>query len=937
MATQIKDYQHGDKRMELPDGVTTGIAPEKLVHHLNGKASFTSAEGEAKGWDNPNFEEVESRDKAYDPQFVWRGKSNERFLETLAPIIYKQETIYPRAILEDMKLRSQQRANDVAAQATFETEFGTFDPTITPGYYEHEVDWANRMIVGDSLYAMASLAENEGLRGKVQMIYMDPPYGIKFNSNWQPTTKSTNVADGKKEDITREPEMVKAFRDTWKDGVHSYLNYLRDRLIVARDLLKDTGSIFVQISDTNVHKVRCLLDEVFGEENYVAQMAFQKSGSTSDKIIQRTFDYILWFARKKDVLKSNNLFIPKKGEKFERDYCFIDDENGKVTRIDKYTPVKGRRFRLSPCNSQNPSKTRSEPIIINSIKCFPGKNRHWSIDPDLFRRVSIANRLVVQGTSPMYKLYVDEIPGDTLSHVWTDTAVSGNTRLYVVQTGLSIIQRCMLMTTDPGDLVLDPTCGSGTTAYVAEQWGRRWITIDTSRVAIAIARKRLMSATYPYYLLKDSEEGVKKEMELSKKHVARETYDRVNHGFVYERVPHITLKSIANNAEIDVIYDGYVDRLQKLREAYGQAMGIATPEEWEMPYEVPATASTVAREALEAFLAVRKKRQEEIDASIARAADFEYLVDKPYENKKKCRVSGPFTIESLSPVRSLACGVDDEPVDEEANWRLRGELDYGHGKNYISSMLDVLRKVGVKQSRKDDRIKFSSVSPYAGEYICAEAYTEEADENKKSKRYAIVIGPEFNSLTRYDMNRAAIEALEQGFDIVLVCAFNFEAWVEEGKEHQKGIPVLTARMNADLHMELSDQQNSNPFVIFGVPDIELSAPDEKGMYTVELLGVDVFDPKTSEVRTDNVDDIDCWMIDTNYNGNAFFVRQIYFPGGDKVFDGFKKLLKNDIDAEEWDAVAKTVSLPFPKPTSGHIAVKVINRFGDEVMRIIRVG
>lgn len=949
MSISIEDYKFDDTRKNIPSGENSGISPEKLVTQLTEKAEFTTNKETSQGWDNPGFDEIESRDKTFDPQFVWRGKSNDRILSVDAPIIYKQETIYPRAILEDMKLRSKQRENASASQFTFEEAWGTFDPTITPGYYTHEVDWTNRMIVGDSLHVMASLAENESLRGKVQMIYMDPPYGIKFNSNWQPSTKSTSVADGKKEDITREPEMVKAFRDTWKDGIHSYLNYLRDRLIIARDLLKDSGSIFVQIGDENVHKVRCLLDEVFGEENFISQVSYATTSGLGNFFLSDVTNHLLWYARNKKTAKFRELLKKKVfGGEGASPYKKLELTSGRRLSIAEWEKETGRKFdfadikelccrvhALADITSQSGGESGRFPVCFQN-KDYKITKGSWKTGRIGMERLRKANRIDKTDKRLGYIRYFDDNVTYPLTNIWTDIGSSFMAKFYVCQTSQSIIQRCMLMTTDPGDLVLDPTCGSGTTAYVAEQWGRRWITIDTSRVAIAIARRRLMSAVYPYYLLKDSEEGVKKEIELTQKHIAKQTYNRVNQGFVYERVPHITLKSIANNAEIDVIYDGYVDQLQALREAYGKAMGIPTPEEWEMPYESPANASHQAKEVLASFLSLRQKRQAEIDASIARSADFNYLVDKPYADKKKCRVTGPFTIESLSPVRSLAMGPDNEPVDEEANWRLRGDLDYGHGKDYITSMLEVLRKVGVKQNRKSDRIKFSSISSYAGQYICAEAYQEESDENKKSKRYAIVIGPEFNSITRYDIIQAAREAKEQGFDVLLVCAFNFEAWVEEGKEHRFGLPVLTARMNADLHMDLSTQENSNPFVIFGVPDIELSEPDAKGMYTIELHGVEVFDPKTSELRIDKVEDIDCWMIDTNYSGNAFFVRQIYFPGGATTFDGFKKMLKTEIDAEEWDAVVKTISLPFPKPTSGHIAVKVINRFGDEVMRIMRV-
>lgn len=492
-------------------------------------------------------------------------------------------------------------------------------------------------------------------------------------------------------------------------------------------------------------------------------------------------------------------------------------------------------------------------------------------------------------------------------------------KTYVCQTSGEAIKRCMLMCTDPGDLVLDPTCGSGTTATVAEQWGRRWITIDTSRVAIALARRRVMTAKYPYYLLADSEAGIKKEMEITGKVIQRPTFNKISQGFVYERVPHITLKTIANNSEIDTIWEKYEAESKRLRAAYGDK------EEWEMPPEATA------------FMEMRRKRQAEIDASIARTAETEYLYDKPYEDKKRVRVAGPFTVESIAPVRSLIAEADGALTDPAL--KIAKDVDYGNGANYVTRMIRTLRKNGVKQARKGDKIDFVSVEPWAnGRHIAAEAWGEASETSGRSKRYAIAFGPEFGSVTRLDMKNAAREALECGFDVLVYCAFNFEAYVEEGSDQAMGrLKVLQARMNSDLHMstDLKDTGSGNPFVIFGEPDITV-AQTEDDLYRVTIRGVDVFDPKTDTVRSDNADAIDCWMLDTDYSGEAFFARQVYFPGKDDVYKAFKAFLKNDIDEEEWESVAQTVSRPFPRPKSGQIAVKVINHFGDEVMKVFAV-
>ena len=486
------------------------------------------------------------------------------------------------------------------------------------------------------------------------------------------------------------------------------------------------------------------------------------------------------------------------------------------------------------------------------------------------------------------------------------------------------------MCTDPGDLVLDPTCGSGTSAYVAEQWGRRWITIDTSRVALALARTRIMTAKYPYYLLADSEAGVKKEMEITGKAIVRDTFNKISQGFVYERVPHIKLKTIANDAEIDIIWEKYADNSRH----FLKEMGIEN--EWEVPLEAPESWDARHKEYHSLFMEMKRERQKEIDESIARVAETEYLYDKPYEDKKRVRVAGPFTVESVAPTRALIVNPDGTTTDPVA--KIAKDIDYGNGESYVSRMIGILRKSGVKQARKSDRITFSSVTAFAaGRHIAAEAWTD-AGDNQKPKHFAIAFGPEFGSVTRLDMKAATREAMEDGFDVLLYCAFNFEAYVEEGSDNAFGrLRVIHARMNGDLHMatDLKDTGGGNPFIVFGEPDIEVTKTEQDEL-TVTIRGVDVYDPKNDEVRSDNADNIDCWMLDTDYNEEAFFARHVYFPGRDKVYDAFKKFLNNDIDAEEWESVAKTTSRPFPRPKTGRIAVKVINHFGDEVMKIFEV-
>lgn len=502
------------------------------------------------------------------------------------------------------------------------------------------------------------------------------------------------------------------------------------------------------------------------------------------------------------------------------------------------------------------------------------------------------------------------------------------------------------MASDPGDLVLDPTCGSGTTAYVAEQWGRRWITIDTSRVSLALARARIMGARYPFYLLADSREGQQKEADLTRSvPSSHATYGNIAHGFVYERVPHITLKSIANNAEIDVIWDNFQQKLEPLRESLNNALGKQW-QEWEIPRESDAKWSDAAKMAHADWWQQRIARQKEIDASIAAKAEFEFLYDKPYEDKKKVRVAGPFTVESLSPHRVL--GVDDEDnlIDHVGDDR----ADYG--QDFTSMILANLKTAGVQQANKADKIEFESLEPWPGDLICAEGrYLEKG----AAKRAGILIGPEFGTVSRADLVDAAREAGDANFDVLIACAFNYDAPASEFSKLGR-INVLKARMNADLHMaeDLKNTGKGNLFVIFGEPDVDVL--DTKGRsirkydgkkdvievpageeLVVRINGVDVFHPSTGEVRSDGADGIACWFLDTDYNEESFFVRHAYFLGANDPYKALKTTLKAEIDEAAWASLNSDTSRPFPKPSTGRFAVKVINHLGDEVMKVFKVS
>ena len=879
-------------------------------------------------------------------QIVWRGKDTQDWSDLIVnpPPIYIQEKVHPKAIIDGLRKEARARAD---AKSDAPDLFGDFnglsDPEARLEFYQHDQHWSNRMILGDSLQVMASLAEREGLRGKVQCIYFDPPYGIKFNSNWQVSTLSRDVKDGKREDVSREPEQVKAFRDTWKDGIHSYLTYLRDRLTVARELLTESGSIFVQIGEENVHRVRSVMDEVFGVTNCVSLITLRKTAAQDQGLLNNVTDYIVWYAKELLSVK----FRRPLGEKqlsFDDlgPYASVQMEDGERRRISIEGRVKyrrpneiGRVFRIDQTSSSGHGGNTVFPFVFRSVKYMPSTNRHWSTHIQGLERLTKANRLVGSANSLAYVRFFDDFEANQISNVWDDTSVGGFTdpKIYVVQTVSKIMQRCILMATDPGDLVLDPTCGSGTTAAVAEQWGRRWITIDTSRVALALARTRLMSAKYPYYLLADSRDGRAKEQAVSGKiQPDTPTHEDVRHGFVYERAPHVTLKSIANNAEIDVLWEAAQAVLEPLRVRLNEALGKAW-EEWEIPREANPSWPEAVRKDHAAWWAARIERQRRIDASIARKADIEYLFDRPYEDKSRVRVAGPFTFESLSPHRVVPADEDDLLDLPHAPGKRRSAAAVP--ADFTAMVLEHLRTAGVHQSRKADSIHFTRLQPWPGVYIGAEGRFLEGETERRA---GILFGPEFGTLSRTNLVTAAREASEARFDVLIACAFNFDAHASELTKLGP-MPILKARMNPDLHMaeDLKNTGKGNLFVVFGEPDLVVEpVPGEPDQVRIRIIGVDVFDPQTGDIRSGDTKSIAAWFIDTDYNEESFFVRHAYFLGAQDPYKSLKAALRAEIDEEAWATLYRDVSRPFARPATGRIAVKVINHFGDEVMKVFSV-
>ena len=913
--------------------------------------------------------EKKARNPDLDPQLIWRGKDinaaqDGNDLIVHAQALYIQEKVHPKVLIDDL-LNQSKTADDAIAPQTdlFRPDlFGDFNG-IPKGadkteFYQHDQNWSNRMILGDSLQVMASLAGREGLRGKVQCIYFDPPYGIEFNSNFQWSTERPDAKEDRAEQITREPEQVKAFRDTWRDGIHSYLTYVRDRLTAMRDLLTDSGSIFVQIGAGNVHRVRSLLDEVFGDANAITEIVVKKKGSQKSSLLDPVNDFILWYSRlprKDKATKFRTLF-----EKRELDSETVDEfsraelQSGAVVNLKGYVAADGesldfraypRRieyefpgaqlFRPWPITNGGSRANQMDPVVYRGVPVSPPKGNCWRhtslpVEGELsgMQRVLVADRLVKSKSALDFKRYLGDFPYKSVSN-WWDGFGGASDQVYVVQTNERIVERCLLMATDPGDLVLDPTCGSGTTAVVAEQWGRRWITLDTSRVALALARARIMGAKYPYYLLADSLEGQLKEAEVTQTvPSSKPVRGHIRHGFVYRRSPYITSGSIANNAEIDVIWDTWQKKVEPLRESLNASLKQKW-QEWEIPRDADAKWTDPAKKLHAEWWKARIARQKEIDASIAAKAEYEYLYDKPYEDKKKVRVAGPFTVESLSPHRVLGVDENDELIDGASE---KEGNDWGEKQTFPQMILENLKTAGVQQAHKADKITFTSLVPWPGRYICAEGHYLEGETKRRA---GIFMGPEFGTVSRPDLVEALREAGDADFDVLIACAFNYDGHATDLNRLGR-IPLLKARMNADLHMadDLKNTGKGNLFVIFGEPDIDLLPSGDE--WKVKVNGVDVFDPSTGEVRSDGADGIACWFIDTDYNGESFFVRHAYFLGQNDPYSALKTTLKAEINQEAWDTLHSDTSRPFAKPKSGRIAVKVINHLGDEVMKVFKV-
>jgi adenine-specific DNA-methyltransferase len=785
-------------------------------------------------------------DPHIDPQLVWAGKAERTTFEVPTVSLHVHERIEPRTIIEAVRKKNGPQ------QTSF---FGMWEENLplreAIEFYKHSHGWSNRLIAGDSLQVMNSLLEKEGMAGKVQMIYIDPPYGIKYGSNFQPFVNKRDVKDGKDEDLTQEPEMIKAFRDTWELGIHSYLSYLRDRLLLARELLHESGSIFVQISDENVHHVRELMDEVFGVSNFVGMISFKVTGGTKKAHgLPQITDFLIWFAKEKKQIKFRRLFLSQ--ELDTSIFSYVEDKNGKqrpLTDEEKQNPEKvekGSRFFFTlPMHSKGTGNNKERDFNNKKWSIPPGM--HWRHSDEGFARL-VQNDRVIESKSVLRSIaFFDDFPYVELTSNWNDTAPEIN-KDYIVQTSELPIQRCLLMTTDPGDLVLDPTCGSGTSAYVAEHWGRRWITCDTSRVAIALAKQRLMTPVYDYYELAQPEEGV-------------------GSGFRYKSIPHITMKSIANN-------------------------------------EPPAE---------------------------------ETLYDQPHLDKKKVRVTGPFTVEAVpSPVVKPLSEVEEGKAADESVAR-SGETVRQ------SEWRDELLKTGIRAKGRK-MIEFSRVEPLPGTtWLHADAESKGAEP----ERVVISFGPEHAPLEQRQVERAIEEArmLVPKPKIIAFASFHFdpEAAKDIDETDWPGVTLLKVQMNTDLLTEdLKKKRSSNEsFWLVGQPDVKLTKitkGDDKDKYRVEVLGFDYYNPVSGMIESGGKEKIAMWMLDTDYDGRSLFPRQFFFPmaGPNEGWARLARNLKAEIDEDLIEAYRGTVSLPFEPGDNKRIAVKIVDDRGIESLKIIGI-
>lgn len=852
-----------------------------IQHKEDKRASIPSTEREGmeapatEGMNKQSEYQMFAHDftRGRDPELYWVDKyknddeeTQAQYLKTDVKSLYVHEDVSPEYLISQLyEMKKEAAPQQLDLFATPENIDDLMERVAT--YYQHNDDWQNRLILGDSLMVMNSLLNRESMKGKVQCVYMDPPYGIKYGGNWQIKINSTNVKEGD-DGVTIEPEMIKAYRDTWELGVHSYLSYLRDRLVVSRELLTESGSCFVQISDDNVHLVRNVMDEVFGSENFVSQIIFTKTTGFTANTIGNVCDYILWYAKDLNKVKVRKLFEDKDALS-DPHYNNLELADGRRLTIKQWEdenhkefvyedrPLGCRVFTFGDMNSQGEAAEK-QPYEFEGKVYYPSSGRHWTANyPTGMNRLRDNDRIYATENKLRYIRYFEDFPKIEVTNLWTDILgiqSRKDPKVYVVQTAPKAIQRCILMTTDPGDLVLDPTCGSGTTAYVAEQWGRRWITIDTSRIALNIAKRRLMTAVLPYYILHDEEGG------------------NVRQGFKYKTVPHITLKALAND----------------------------------LPF------------------------------------DEEILYDQPEEDKKRIRVSGPFTVETLQNLDIIEPKDVDEREDTEEDDSL-----------FIRRVFDHLQSGGIKNGAKEQKAVMHGMETVVNPYLNARGYY--TDDEGRERLVYFLIGPKYGTVSKQQVNKATQEMIarqSEGASWLVILGFSFEDNIENQTISFAGFQVTKVRMGDDLLQDglLKKDKKAASFIIIGEPDIAL-VKDDGGKCHIEIRGLDMYDPIKNMVKERSVADIAYWEMDTDYSGNRFRVKSIHFCGGDKKeFDAWKKgltslqprntrkgieqTLRMEFCDEVWDCLYDFRSEPLDYVAGKKIAVRVVSQFGEESTKVI---
>lgn len=960
--SEVLSYRHGETRVNNPevgmvhadtdpDGDKT---PWQYDPHLDPVLNFDSARGaietlidDALASDDPlrMKDALTELKRLQQPYLNWTGKAEKTSFEVDTVSLHVHERVDPATILANAakRLKGQDAASQWRQADLFAAPFENLPLRQALDFYSHEKGWSNRLVAGDSLLVMNSLLTKESMAGKVQMIYIDPPYGIKYGSNFQPFTNKRDVKDRSDADLTQEPEMIKAFRDTWELGIHSYLTYLRDRLMLARELLTESGSVFVQISDENLHHVRELMDEILGGENFVSVITYVTTSGIPGKSLSRQGDFIVWYAKSKSELKYRQLYVPKGiGDDGSSEYKWLRMPDGTIQTMSadelaglSKVPDGARAFRYGPVTSSG-APSEPTPFELNGRVFNPASNNHWKTTLAGLERVNRSGLMIERANSFSYHMFLDSFPVQAIANIWPDTkwGFDAGEKAYVVQTNEKIVQRCLLMTTDPGDLVLDPTCGSGTTALVAEKWGRRWITCDTSRVAITLAKQRMMTASFDYYALRYPHEGL-------------------SGGFDYETVPHITLKSIANNPDIDTIYDEDHPKITAALDALNTALTATPPKpikptqgarkgkpvdyakgetlhEWEVPFDLPDDWPDATRQPFEAFHKARQAMQRRMDQSIADHADQETLYDKPRKDPNKLRITGPFSVEAVPAPTVLS--LDETMPAEEANSTVARS-----GETSRQSLWrDELLKTGVR-GKGGNMMKFAEFEVIPGtKFLHASGSVADTGE-----RVVVSFGPEHAALEQRQVEEAMNEAytLMPKPKFLLFCAFTFdpEAAKDIDEMNVTGMTFLKVQMNTDLLTEdLKKKRASNEsFWLMGQPEVDVRKRDD-GLWQVEVHGFDYFNPKTGEIEGGGTKQIAMWSLDTDYDQRSLMPHQVFFPMADAKggWNRLKKTIRAELDEDLLEQFHGTVSLPFEAGDNKRIAVKIVDDRGIESLKIV---